>query len=289
MALLTELVQEGALLSFRLLTLSIIGLSLYRLFFSPLAGFPGPKLAALTQWYEFYWNVVKQGQFTFHLQDLHDKYGRPDFPCLLFTTDRLSQGPIIRVNPWELHIRDPEFYETIYDGHGDRRDKFLPDVSWTDTSLAGQATVDHDLHKIRRAAQNPFFSKKQIQAYSPYIQSCADKLCRRLASEYKGSNKPAPLSDAYGCFSGDVMMEYCFARNQNFLDIPDFRSPFLEAVSSLECATHLLMHFPWLLPLLKSLPESLLPSNAVLVLDFKKGEVNMAIWRAFKVLTNRKE
>jgi len=84
MAFLNELVgHTEALLSFRVMVLCIIlsvaGLSIYRLFFSPLAGFPGPKLAALTQWYEFYWNVIKPGQFTFHLQDLHDKYGIFDF------------------------------------------------------------------------------------------------------------------------------------------------------------------------------------------------------------------
>jgi hypothetical protein len=56
--------------------LCLVSLAVYRLYFSPLAGFPGPKLAALTQWYEFYWNVIKSGQFTFHIQDLHDRYGK---------------------------------------------------------------------------------------------------------------------------------------------------------------------------------------------------------------------
>ena len=46
-----------------------------RLVLSPLAAFPGPKLAALTNWYEFYYDVIKQGQFTFKIQELHKKYG----------------------------------------------------------------------------------------------------------------------------------------------------------------------------------------------------------------------
>jgi hypothetical protein len=50
-------------------------LSIYRLYFHPIARFPGPKLAALTRWYEFYYEIVKQGQMTFHIQDLHKKYG----------------------------------------------------------------------------------------------------------------------------------------------------------------------------------------------------------------------
>lgn len=57
------------------LILYIGAVSFHRLYWSPLAQFPGPKLAAWTQWYEFYWNVVQPGQLTFHLQTLHDTYG----------------------------------------------------------------------------------------------------------------------------------------------------------------------------------------------------------------------
>ena len=46
-----------------------------RLFLSPLADIPGPKLAALTHWYEFYYDVVKPGQYVFKIKQLHDVYG----------------------------------------------------------------------------------------------------------------------------------------------------------------------------------------------------------------------
>jgi len=78
------------------------------------------------------------------------------------------------------------------------------------------------------------------------------------------------LSDAYGCLSGDVVMEYCFAKNHNFLEFPDFHSPFLKAVYNSESSIHVLMHFPWLLPLVKALPESLLPSQFMLIFNFQK-------------------
>jgi len=33
-----------------------------RVFLSPLRHIPGPKLAALTSWYEFYYDVIQQGR-----------------------------------------------------------------------------------------------------------------------------------------------------------------------------------------------------------------------------------
>ena len=55
----------------------LITTAIYRLYFSPLAKFPGPKLAALTLWYEFYYDVVKRGKYTWKIAELHKQYGNP--------------------------------------------------------------------------------------------------------------------------------------------------------------------------------------------------------------------
>lgn len=52
-----------------------LSLSIYRLSFSPLAGFPGPKLAALTNLYEFYYDFFGKGRYIFEIKKMHDKYG----------------------------------------------------------------------------------------------------------------------------------------------------------------------------------------------------------------------
>lgn len=49
---------------------------IYNLYFHPLAKFPGPKITAATKAYEFYWDVIKQGQFFNEIQRMHEKYGR---------------------------------------------------------------------------------------------------------------------------------------------------------------------------------------------------------------------
>lgn len=47
---------------------------IYRLYFSPLAKFPGPKIAAATAWYEGFFDLWK-ANFPGVLEALHDEYG----------------------------------------------------------------------------------------------------------------------------------------------------------------------------------------------------------------------
>lgn len=77
------LLGRAALSGAVLLTGYLVWLTIYRLFISPLARFPGPKIAALTGWYEFYYDVVKQGKYVFKIKELHNKYGE----CALIDTN----------------------------------------------------------------------------------------------------------------------------------------------------------------------------------------------------------
>ena len=50
-------------------------LVLYRLKISKLSGFPGPKIAAATYWYEFYYDWWCSGKYIFEIEKMHKKYG----------------------------------------------------------------------------------------------------------------------------------------------------------------------------------------------------------------------
>ena len=58
-----------------LLAISAITLVIYRLYFSPLTGIPGPKLAAATGWYEFYFDCWLAGKYIFEIERMHGIYG----------------------------------------------------------------------------------------------------------------------------------------------------------------------------------------------------------------------
>jgi hypothetical protein len=75
----------------------VVYLILYRLHYHPLVQFPGPVLARATYAYEWYYDLVLGGQYTFKLRELHAKY-----------------GPVVRLNPDELHFDDPNYYDEIF-------------------------------------------------------------------------------------------------------------------------------------------------------------------------------
>ena len=99
-------------------------LGAYRLYLSPAAKFPGPKLAALTFWYEFYHDVWREGQYTWKIRDLHRQYGM----CLrsiaikkVFTANSDGEGPFVRINPLEVHCDDLDFLDVLYVNSAKRR------------------------------------------------------------------------------------------------------------------------------------------------------------------------
>lgn len=57
-----------------LLLYTIYG-ALWRLYFSPIARFPGPWFAALSFWNEFYYDVWVGGRYTYKIAEYHQTYG----------------------------------------------------------------------------------------------------------------------------------------------------------------------------------------------------------------------
>jgi hypothetical protein len=53
----------------------IIVVSIHRFYFSQYSNFPGPKLAALTYGYMFYYDAVAgKGQYIYKIKELHEEY-----------------------------------------------------------------------------------------------------------------------------------------------------------------------------------------------------------------------
>ena len=251
------LLSGGILFNVSLLFLIyIIGLAAYRLYISPLAKFPGPKLAALTLWYEAYYDIVKGGKYTFKLKELHDEYGKQACvrPCESVECLCVHQGPIIRISPYELHINDPDFCDELYVASAVRRTHKYPwalRMFGSATSTFG--TPEHELHRTRRAALSPFFSKLSVQRLESTVQDVVEKLVTRIDA-LKGTSTVVNLVDAFAAMTGDVIYQYAFDKCHNFVDDPDFAPWWHKSIMDISKNGYIIVHFAWLEPLLKSFP-----------------------------------
>lgn len=54
----------------------VLALTVYRVFLHPLSHVPGPKLAAATSLYEFYYDGCLGGKYYWKILELHQQYGK---------------------------------------------------------------------------------------------------------------------------------------------------------------------------------------------------------------------
>lgn len=214
-----------------------ITLAAYRLLFHPLAKFPGPKLAAVTRLYEAYFDVLKNGQYTFKIAELHEKY-----------------GPIIRISPHELHVNDSSFFEKLYRQEG-RWNKYDWSYDAFQKNYASICTVDHEHHKRRRAAVNPFFSKASVSNRQDIVKARVDRLCVRI-SEYAESGSILNLGTSISAFTGDVATEFIMGKSYNNLDRQDFNINMTNMLQSSGAMWRITKHVRFLGPTMKALPIS---------------------------------
>ncbi|KAI1411477.1 cytochrome P450 [Hypoxylon sp. FL1857] len=224
-------------ISWRLLGVVVITyygtLVFYRLFLHPLAHYPGPRLAAISRWYEAYYDVILNGKYTLKIAELHNEY-----------------GPIIRISPYELHVSDPAFFDTLYRMDG-RWDKY----AWaTDAFGAKRSTIfgsDHDAHRARRRAIAPFFSKQNVVARQDLLRRNVDKLCRRI-SNFAGST--FNLGAAISAFARDNANEFILGKAYNELDLEDFGIGLSIASQGAGVFWRTTKHVRWFGPALKAMP-----------------------------------
>lgn len=223
---------------------------IYRLYLHPLSRFPGPKLAAATYLYGAYYDVVEEAQFVFKLNALHDKY-----------------GPVVRISPGEIHVRDSAFFETLHPGPGGRkthRDKWhrANRANGAPGSLASAGA--HALHRARRAAVNPYFSRAAIaQLEAESIRAKVELLCERLGehaspssagAEGGGGEEVVDVGAAMTALTLDVISEYCYGDCYDCLRDPAFAPQWKRAMQGGFESTNVTKHFIWVLRLANSLP-----------------------------------
>jgi len=130
----------------------------------------------------------------------------------------ISTGPLVRITPDEVHLSDPLNYELInFVGSKWPKSNFYDIFGLEYSTFSARSP---DLHRIRRSALNPFFSRKMVLELEDIVQDKASKLIS-LAKNAFSAGKSLNLHFAFRSISVDVITEYAFGQSYDLLDRPD--------------------------------------------------------------------
>ncbi|KAI4161885.1 MAG: hypothetical protein LQ342_004451 [Letrouitia transgressa] len=215
----------------------VLVLCVYRLTLHPLAKFPGPWLPAVTFWSEFYHDAIRDGQYVFRIKDMHARY-----------------GPIVRISPDELHVNDPSFIPELMPTGKARREKYRRLGQVFALSQATGVTADHDLHRTRRGALAKMFSKESVRRLEPIMRKSLNTLLVRLA-EFRENGKEVQLLPMFGAFTSDIITEYAYGFNSDWMAAPHFNEPFFHMLDGFHAFSAYAVQFKWFMPLFFMLPR----------------------------------
>jgi hypothetical protein len=174
----------------------------------------------------------------------------------LVTTAKLTvPGPIIRISSYELHIDEPDYYEELYSQHKPRN-KYIFYTDQSNNPESTFSTIDYRLHRVRRAALNPFMSKQTVARLQLMLTHMIEKLCNRI-EEFRKSGEPMLMRRVYMCLTTDIVTLFALNRSWNHLDSPDFSPIWVETIKAIAAAGNFMKQFPWLFKVMEALPRSI--------------------------------
>ncbi|KAL4798531.1 cytochrome P450 [Aspergillus venezuelensis] len=186
-----------------------VGLAVYRLYFHPLARFPGPRLSAISSLPSIY--SLLRGRLGLETKQLHDKY-----------------GSVVRVSPNELSFNSAQAWEDIYGFKTGGRKNMHKDpihVGSVDP-LPGASTLtmaDDANHARQRRAMAHSFSERALKEQEYIIQHYVDifigKL-KRMADEKEAFN----LVNWLNFTTFDIIGDLAFGEPFGCLDLGAFHS-----------------------------------------------------------------
>ncbi|KAL5044714.1 hypothetical protein BDW71DRAFT_185678 [Aspergillus fruticulosus] len=178
-------------------------------------------------------------------------------------------GPIVRINPHEIVIKDADFYNQIYvAGNTRRTEKWGRYATGVGVDGSHVMTVSHELHRLRRKPLDPFFSRLGIDRIEPLIIEEAKLLNDRLQSS-RGSGSILRLDHVFSAFAGDVITQICSEGGPTMMNNPDFGKDWDHLLLAGTKQLPLFMHFPVLTTLVRLIPTVLLLRMLPAVASFK--------------------
>lgn len=191
-----------------ILTFYVLGLVVYRLYFHPLAKFPGPRLNAISALPSI--RSLLRGRLPLDNKKLHDYY----------------KSPVIRVSPNELAFNSAQAWEDIYGFKKLPRKNFHKDpihVGSVDP-LPGASTLtmsDDDNHARQRRALSHSFSTIALVEQEDIINGYVTKLMENL-DRMSGTGESFNMVNWLNFTTFDIIGDLAFGDPFGCLEKRDF-------------------------------------------------------------------
>ncbi|KAF2458928.1 cytochrome P450 [Lineolata rhizophorae] len=225
----------------------IVGVVVYRLFFHPLARYPGPLLAKITGWHAAYhaWRGDRHLEFW----RCHEKY-----------------GSIYRWAPNSISVNTNTALKDIY-GHraNVRKADFYTAFPPTKDTFNTHSSIDRAAHARKRRVLSHAFSDSAIKTMEGHILDHVRALCTQLlgatqktrspqlleekqaeSSSKRGWSAPQNMASWTNYLAFDVMGDLCFGKPFRMLTSPTnrFATDLVASASHrhLICGTYLPIH-----------------------------------------------
>ncbi|KAF2440869.1 putative cytochrome P450 [Karstenula rhodostoma CBS 690.94] len=168
----------------------------------------------------------------------------------------MTYGPIIRINPWEVHIDgqiDPAFWHVLY-SQSTKLDKDGWYYSGFGSGLSTVATSSSELHRARRGAVSSYFSAGHVRKYEPMVLAQVSKLIARL-QKCSSNDEVVDLANAYRCLTIDVVTSFSVPDPRKMLELDDFGKGSNGLMRGFSKLITLQRHMKVVIPLLELIPD----------------------------------
>ena len=116
----------------------------------------------------------------------------------------------MRITPNEIHLSDPRNYNSIY-YVGTKYSKSPEFYDPFGLPLSAFGANSNELHRVRRAALNPHFSRKSVLELEAVVQSKVHKFCDAVADAIQ-DGRQADIHHGLRAVSVEVVTDYAVAQ-----------------------------------------------------------------------------
>ncbi|PVH83179.1 cytochrome P450 [Cadophora sp. DSE1049] len=244
-------------------TIYISGLVIYRVFFHPLARYPGPFFAKVSDFYSMYTAWTGDRHLDFHR--CHEKYG----PVFRYGPDSLSfnsHAALTDIYSVKSNVRKSDFYNMLSTPAG-------PNIV---------SAIPRDLHAKKRRILAAGFTDKAIKSMEEYMLIHIRSLCEKLAS----ATEPLDVSNWLNYLTGDILGELAFGKPFGFLEESKNRY-ILDALNG--SAAYALISGVTVTPLKTILPRILFPHLTASRIKYRTFAISQAEQRTKMTGSDRKD